>query len=1783
MAAARAQGATAHSQLGGANSANPAAIFVVTSLEKLVALKEVKKLPKLKDSAATTLNTIKALLDHASESTTSANAASRASATAGVQKILTPDLMRKMFEPLQLACASRSPAIIAVALDCIAKLISYNVLVDNTPYRVPEDDALGDSTPDLSKPLDSPLPQPVSASPKSPQVPPASDAAQTPQRPLIETAVDLVCECNIGESTDEKVHLQVIKALLAAVSSTAVPIHGNVLLKAIRTTWNIFLVSKSPQIQMVAQGSLTQMMTTVYGRAATSSSSSPSAGASHGGLDNPSTSSSSNFLLTSGYSASALRSPGVATASSVGSGSAPQSQVASETASPAIPSIAAPNESPRQSTASRSATPAPTTGIDSPRPTSPSPPPSEPSTAADPGTASIASSTLHRRDSVSFSRDPRATTQDELYARDAYLSFRALCKLATKAEAANATSDVRSTAIQSRVLALQLIYLAIKSFLVIFTKPCFVPTPSSPSGTSESTVLDVVRPHLGLAVGRSLASPVTQVYKAALDVFVAIVLNLRTAMKREIEVFLGDVLLNIMEMKAATPTQKVAILSSLAEIMRKPQALVEIYINYDCNPEALDNIYERMLTCSAKLVSAPMLPAMEAPVPGEATSAEDVHRAALNTLCTALKSLPEWIGTCARRPGSPEHLGAGQGAVGSSVGYPATGAATGSGINGNTSTAGAPAALSSGTQSSAPGAAPATVAGGASGEASMSMSMRFEDDPEALVSRKQQKMVLNEAIQLFNKKPKKGIAFLVERGIVGSKPGEIAHWLHSTEGLNKQELGDYLGDGDQDIITIMHAFVDEIDFTGMTFVDALRHFLQHFRLPGESQKIDRFMLKFAERYYTTNRELADNVFANPDTAYVLAYSVIMLNTDLHNPQVKKRMTKDDFVRNNRGINDGKDLPVEFLHGMFDEIVAHEIKLKDDPLAAAAAKAAVASTAGAVSVSRKARREAFALALEEINSKIEVAFDAAATKRKSVAQRRYAEWITASHAEHVRAMFEATWMANLAALSTVLQKSEDAAQIAQILEAFKHCINVSCAFNLDLERNAFVTTLSNFTLLNNAQEMKEKNFGAIRTLLEVAALQGNAFKKSWLDVLRCVSQLERFHVIAAEDGMGGGGVAGAHQNAVLQQESMSQAIVVATDKIFAGSVKLSGSAIVDFVEALCNVSWDEIPRMYSLTKLVEISYYNMQRIRVEWVNIWAILGQHFNRIGCHGSKDVASFAMDSLRQLSMKFLEKEELSNFKFQREFLRPYEHVVANQPLTDVRDLVVRCIQQMIQARSSALRSGWKAMLSVFTIIARQETSEPLFVLAYDAVKSIMSQHLVAVREYGYFVDVQTTLVAFCKAKLSQRVSLQAVEAIHKSIKVLGDSEKADEVEWFAALQSLYTVVVDCELEVRTRALTYLFTALRDHGSKFSAPFWQRVGDEILFELFAPVTRPGAVPRGEDLSIWLSTTLIQALRQFIDLFSSFYDPLHHKLGDVLHLLQVCILQENETLARLGTSCLQQLMESNAKNLTDEDWDNVCATWGELFQATTATALQDPATVSGSLEEQQAKFQQIIVKCVLQLLLIQTILEVTSVDAVYNRLQSRHLLALVDTLEASYEFARKFNGNLELRTSLWKSGFTKQLPNLLKQETSSVTCLLHILFHMYGDSSLDRMSVLSAVEEKLIPLAVVILETYRDMDPDSRKRNASAWRPVLLTILNGLVLFNDESFQRHIKRFYRLSIDLLMYEVSEEIRTSLHTVLIRTEQFISNSSANGASGHAHPNVPSSGGEEDLDSPFVSPS
>uniref|UniRef100_A0A6B2L217 PH domain-containing protein n=1 Tax=Arcella intermedia TaxID=1963864 RepID=A0A6B2L217_9EUKA len=98
-----------------------------------------------------------------------------------------------------------------------------------------------------------------------------------------------------------------------------------------------------------------------------------------------------------------------------------------------------------------------------------------------------------------------------------------------------------------------------------------------------------------------------------------------------------------------------------------------------------------------------------------------------------------------------------------------------------------------------------------------------------------------------------------------------------------------------------------------------------FVLPGEAQKIDRLMETFAARYHLNNPD----VFPDRDTAFILAFSLIMLNTDHHNPAIKNKMTKEQFLNTHRGQwgPHHQNPPVDLYTTFFESITKEEIKFE----------------------------------------------------------------------------------------------------------------------------------------------------------------------------------------------------------------------------------------------------------------------------------------------------------------------------------------------------------------------------------------------------------------------------------------------------------------------------------------------------------------------------------------------------------------------------------------------------------------------------------------------------------------------------------------------------------------------------------------------------------------------------------------------------------------------------------------------------------------------------------------
>jgi IQ motif/SEC7 domain-containing protein len=120
-------------------------------------------------------------------------------------------------------------------------------------------------------------------------------------------------------------------------------------------------------------------------------------------------------------------------------------------------------------------------------------------------------------------------------------------------------------------------------------------------------------------------------------------------------------------------------------------------------------------------------------------------------------------------------------------------------------------------------------------------------------------------LNLFNKKPEKGVEFLVKNGFLENTPTGVARFLISRKGLSRQMIGEYLGLIQISFnMSVLDAFCDELDLSGTAVDVALRKFQSYFRMPGEAQKIERLIQAFSHRYAKCNPEVVGKL-RSPET------------------------------------------------------------------------------------------------------------------------------------------------------------------------------------------------------------------------------------------------------------------------------------------------------------------------------------------------------------------------------------------------------------------------------------------------------------------------------------------------------------------------------------------------------------------------------------------------------------------------------------------------------------------------------------------------------------------------------------------------------------------------------------------------------------------------------------------------------------------------------------------------------------------------------------------------------
>ena len=210
----------------------------------------------------------------------------------------------------------------------------------------------------------------------------------------------------------------------------------------------------------------------------------------------------------------------------------------------------------------------------------------------------------------------------------------------------------------------------------------------------------------------------------------------------------------------------------------------------------------------------------------------------------------------------------------------------------------------------------------------------------------------------------------------------VAHFLLHRKGLAKEKIGQYLGNlQSQFNQDVLKHYLQELDFHGLQIDVALRKFSATLRLPGEAQKIERFVDVFASRYVQCQQQHQQNsanvsqaiqltshqrqfgtiqqdskqnlsgkqsisnnqqqnlsanyknnlTLLSKDEIFILTFAIIMLNTDLHSPSLKStsRMSATQFVHNLRGVFKSQTINESDLIEIYERVKANQITTTPD--------------------------------------------------------------------------------------------------------------------------------------------------------------------------------------------------------------------------------------------------------------------------------------------------------------------------------------------------------------------------------------------------------------------------------------------------------------------------------------------------------------------------------------------------------------------------------------------------------------------------------------------------------------------------------------------------------------------------------------------------------------------------------------------------------------------------------------------------------------------------------------
>lgn len=219
-----------------------------------------------------------------------------------------------------------------------------------------------------------------------------------------------------------------------------------------------------------------------------------------------------------------------------------------------------------------------------------------------------------------------------------------------------------------------------------------------------------------------------------------------------------------------------------------------------------------------------------------------------------------------------------------------------------------------------------------------------------------QKMV-DIGIEMFNMKAISGISYCIFIKYIKATPPAIAKFIHNQRNFNEKpkslgnsvpikrdrtQITSFLTNLNiKEILDILSFYTESFIFRDMSFVSALKFFLNNFIIDNDPEKIDILLYAFSRKYFkelkkikassdnirekTQDEDYIRRIFQNFDAVHMLAFATIMLDIEIHH--VKRKDLENvmkEFNVNVKGLNDGENFPKEFIDSIVENVLAQNL-------------------------------------------------------------------------------------------------------------------------------------------------------------------------------------------------------------------------------------------------------------------------------------------------------------------------------------------------------------------------------------------------------------------------------------------------------------------------------------------------------------------------------------------------------------------------------------------------------------------------------------------------------------------------------------------------------------------------------------------------------------------------------------------------------------------------------------------------------------------------------------------